>query len=397
MIRILYVHHGKGLGGAPWSLLYLIRALDRSRYFPTVLCLYESEAADLFRREGIETIVARKIHDFSHTNVSWYDLPRLPKLVHRLFHLPFAIERASKFLRAHACDIVHLNTSTLLAFGIAARRAGIRVVWHIREPLHPGYFGWRRRMIRGIIDRNADLIIPICRYDADQLIPSEKIHVVYNFIDFRKFAAGLPSDALRAELGIPPGAKTAVMLGGVNPIKGSLPFVRAARRVLETHPDSWFLIAGPLPTNSFRAHLNGSAAYLRAVRREIGTGVAAERIRLLGNRMDIPELLSLATLLCFPSTVPHFARPVIEASAMGKPVIASDLGGPRELVIEGETGLLLPPGREDLLADGIRGFFDDAQRCALFGKRGMALAQERFSAEKNTAEIISLYEKLLNK
>ncbi len=397
MIRILYVHHGKGIGGAPLSLLYLIRALDRSRYFPTVLCLYESEAADLFRREGIETIVARKIHDFSHTNVSWYDLPRLPKLVHRLFHLPFAIERASKFLRAHPCEIVHLNTSTLLAFGIAARRAGIRVVWHIREPLHRGYFGLRRRMIRGIIDRNADLILPICRYDAEQLTPSEKIRVVYNFIDFRKFDAGIAADAERKELGIPAGAKTALMLGGVNRIKGTLPFVRAARQVLASHPDSRFLVAGPIPPRSLRSRLNGSASYLGAVRREIGTGAAAERIRLLGNRMDIPELLSLCSLLCFPSTVPHFARPVIEASAMGKPVVASDLGGPNELVIEGETGTLVPPDRDDLLAAAIRGYFDDPARCATEGQRGMALARERFSAEKNSAEIVALYEQLLNK
>ncbi|MBL0175714.1 MAG: glycosyltransferase family 4 protein [Ignavibacteria bacterium] len=388
------MHHGKGIGGAPLSLLYLIRGLDRARYQPTVLCIHESEASELFRKEGIETIVMEGVRDFSHTNVLWYPWWQLPKTLARLAHLPFAIARASAFFAQRQFDLVHLNTSTLLAFGIAAKRAGLRVVWHIREPLSRGYFGWRRSMVRRIIHRNADLVIPICNHDAQQLTPSERIHVVYNFIDFRVFDAAIDGSAVRRELGIAPEAQVVLMLGGVNRIKGTREFVGAALAVLATKQDTVFLIAGHIPGATFRNRVNGSLRYLRAVERLIPPALR-ESIRLIGVRSGIPELLAASTMLVFPSTVAHFARPIIEASAMGRPVIASDLGGPRELVRDGETGLLVPPCDSAALAAAMRRLLEDSAIARSSGEAGIAFAREHFDAEKNTRRIVELYEGLL--
>lgn len=395
MIRILYVHHGKGIGGAPLSLLYLIRGLDRSRFYPTVLCLYESEAVELFRREGIETFVARGIHDFSHTNVYWYDLWQFPKALLRLLQIPLSIERTRKFLVKHKFDIVHLNTSTLLASGIAAKREGLKVVWHIREPVHKGYFGLRRSMVRKIIDEYSDVIIPICRYDAEQLIFSVKIHVVYNFIDFGKFNPTLKAPHLYNELGIDPSHKIVTMLGGINPIKGTIEFIQAAVRVFAENPNVVFFVAGPIPKTSIRNRLNGLSNYYQKVKKIIGESRYPESIRFIGVRNDIPELLSITNVLCFPSTVPHFARPIIEASAMGVPVIASDLGGPRELVMNGTTGFLVSTNDEDELARTINVLIHDEELAHEMGMNGVEFAREKFSAEKNIQEIIKLYDSIV--
>jgi glycosyltransferase involved in cell wall biosynthesis len=394
MIRICFVHHGKGIGGAPLSLLYLIRGLDRSRFEPTVVCIHESEAADLFRADGIRTIVLPRIRDFSHTNVLWYPWWQWPKLLHRLLHLPFAVERARAFFAGESFDIVHLNTSTLLAFGIAAKRLGMRVVWHIREPIQRGYCGARRRLVRTVIRDNADLVIAICRYDASQLFPADNIHVVYNFVDPVQFPSDVDPRPARAALGIPDGCRMALMLGGVNRIKGTHVFVDAAVQLLERHSDLMFCVAGAIPDASIRNRLNGAHAYWNAVRGRIPAGLA-DRIRFLGVRSDVPLLLAACDVLCFPSTVPHFARPIIEASAMGRAVVASDLGGPQELVRHERTGLLVTPEDSAALADALLALTRDEAMRLRMGVEGAAFAREAFDANTNTRRIIALYDQVL--
>jgi glycosyltransferase involved in cell wall biosynthesis len=392
--RILYVHHGRGIGGAPLSLLYLIRGLDRARFQPVVACLHESAAADLFRRDGIETVVLRGVSDFSHTNVLWYPWWQWPKTLLRLAQFPLSYFRALRFLRRHSFDIVHLNTSTLTAFGLAAHGTGARVAWHIREPLHPGYFGLRRWAIRRIIDRCADVVIPISRHDAAQLLPSGRIEVVYNFVDRAQFHPGIDGAAVRAEFGISSGRSLVLMLGGVNPVKGTREFAEAAARVLAAGADAQFVVAGPVPAPSLRARLSGLTSYARSVREAMPPSLR-ERMIFTGVRADVPQLLAAADILCFPSTVPHFARPVIEASAMGVPVVASDLGGPQELVRHGETGLLVPAHDAAALADALLTLLHDAALRERMGQAGIAFAREHFDADTNTCAVLGLYERLL--
>ncbi|MCB2205666.1 glycosyltransferase family 4 protein [bacterium] len=395
MRRILYVHHGKGIGGAPLSLLYMIRGLDRTRYTPVVLCIHDGEAAELFRDEGIETIVDTKLHDFSHTNVLWYPLWQFPKILLRLLQWPLSRMRFAQLLARVQPDLIHLNTSTLTAFALAGKNAGIPVVWHIREPLQKGYTGLRRAVIRRIIDHTATRILPICHYDAEQLLPSPAIHVVYNFIDFSHFDASLSGATVREELGISADACVVLMLGGVNPIKGTREFVDAAVTLLDTQQDAYFFVAGPLPDDGFRNRING----MRVYREEISSRIPEkyqERIRFLGVRSDVPQLLAASDVLTFPSTVPHFARPVIEASAMGLPVVASDLGGPQELVVHGETGFLTAAGDSDALAQALRKLLQDASLRRRMGEAGRTFAAQHFDAKKNTAQVLRIYDEILH-
>jgi len=394
--RILYVHHGKGMGGAPLSLLYLLRGLDRERFEATVLCLHESEASEKFRSEGVEVIVDEALHDFSHTNVLWYPWWQFPKTLLRIAQFAPTYFRARRFLRSRQFDIVHLNTSTLTAFGLAARHEGLRIVWHIREPLHPGYLGIRRGIIRRIIHRCADIIIPICHHDAEQLIPDPRIHVVYNFIDFTQFDACIDGGSVRRELGIPMHAPLVLMLGGVSKIKGTLTFIDAALRLLDSHPQSYFVVAGPIPDNSLRNRINTSRVYRDVV---FGRIPEAKRRHVLfpGVRSDIPELLAASDILCVPSTVAHFARPAIEAAAMRVPVVASDLGGPRELLRDGETGYLVPSGDVAAMSEAMRRLLDDPPLRERMGLAGERMAKEKFDAKKNTAVVIQLYDGLMKK
>ena len=97
----------------------------------------------------------------------------------------------------------------------------------------------------------------------------------------------------------------------------------------------------------------------------------------------------------FPSTVPHFARPIIEASAMAKPVVASDIGGPRELVVPDETGLLIPPDDPEQLAAAIVSLLDDPELMIQMGENGYRRAINKFDAQANSKRTFAVYDELL--
>ncbi|MBI3760391.1 MAG: glycosyltransferase family 4 protein [Chloroflexi bacterium] len=402
MTRILYIHHGGGLGGAPLSLLYLLRQLDRAKYDPVVLCLRDGPVVEMYRRDGIETIVARGIDEFSHTALEWYggfDLWRLPGKVLRFWP---SIIRTRRYLRELKPDLVHLNSSTLAAPARAARREGIPVVWHIREPLADGYFGLRREWLKRHIHSDAARVIAVSRFDASRLVLSDRVRVIHNFVDFAEFDRAMDAVGARRALGLTPAQSVVTMLGGVARPKGTLPFVRALPLVRRAVPNVRFLVAGPpprvgasQPLKSFAKFLLGADAYDRAVMAAASEGLTSGHLRFIGMRSDVPQVLAATDVLAFPSVEPHFARPIIEAGAMAKPVVASRLGGPLELVVDGETGLLAPPNDPESLADAIVALLKDPERAAAMGEAGYRRARECFDAEKNARATFAVYDELL--
>lgn len=402
MKRILYIHHGGGLGGAPLSLFYLLQQLDRSRYEPIVLTLRPGPVVDLYRKNGIETHVAAGIADFSHTELEWYgnaDLWRLPMQVARFWPSIFA---ARRYLRQFKPDLVHLNSSTLAAPARAARREGLPLVWHIREPIANGYFGLRRRWLTGHIEHDASRIIAISDYDASRLRPSNKIRVIYNFVDFATFDRSLSPGEARRKLNLTPAQNVVTLLGGVAYPKGTLVFVQALPLVRKAVPNIKFLVVGPPPAVGDTSRLKSLAkfllradAYDRQVMAAASPAIAGGHIRFTGIRSDMPAVLAATDVLAFPSVVPHFARPIIEAGAMAKPVVASRLGGPLELVQEGVTGLLVPPADPAALADAIITVLKDPARAKAMGEAGYAQAREKFDAAANARRTFAVYDELL--
>jgi glycosyltransferase involved in cell wall biosynthesis len=374
MKRILYIHHAGGIGGAPLSLLYLIQHLDRSRYEPVVAVL----------RPGGR------------------DLWRLPG---KLARVPGSIARTRALVERLHPDLVHLNSSTLAPSAIGAARAGVPVVWHIREPLAHGYVGLRRAWIRRVIDRCADRVVALSGHDADQLIASPRIRVIHNFVHFDRFDRSLTGEAIRREFDIQVDAPVVAMLGGISEPKGTLTLIRAIPALIEAVPGVRVVIAGLPPHPLDEPGLKGLVkrvlavdAYPRAVIQAIaGLGPAARAALIFtGIRRDMPEILAASACLVFPSTVPHFARPVIEAAAMGVPSVASDLGGPRELIADGETGLLIPPRNPAALAAGISALLSDPARARSFGEAAYRRAREMFDAGTNAAATVALYGEILD-
>ena len=403
MKRILYIHHGGGIGGAPLSLLYLLRQLDRHRFEPIVVTLKPGPVVDLYRAEGIETHVETGISDFSHTNLEWYGGREWWRLPGKVLRIVPSIMRTREVIRRLAPDIVHLNSSTLAPCAVACAYERVPVVWHIREPLAQGVFGLRRALIRRVIDRVAARVIAISQYDADQLTPSDRIRVIYNFVDFGQFDRKLSGEDVRREFGISDHAPVVVMLGGVARPKGTHTLIRSVREVLKEAPDTVFLIAGPPPsqgeTIGWKAaakFILGADRYARTVQREVETlGDAGSRVVFTGIRQDIPKILAASDVLVFPSSVPHFARPILEAGAMAKPAVASDLGGPRELIVHEETGILVPANDAHALAQTLVDVLTHPERAREMGEAAYTRARRLFDAETNAAATVAVYDELL--
>ena len=100
-------------------------------------------------------------------------------------------------------------------------------------------------------------------------------------------------------------------------------------------------------------------------------------------------------MLVFPSAAPHIARPVIETGAIGKLVVASRIGGVEELVIDGETGLLVPPGNSQALAKAMIHILSDVNDSQRMGQNGLTMAQQHFNAKTKLAEIVEVYRQLV--
>lgn len=404
MKRILYIHHGGSIGGAPLSLLYLLQQLDRTRYEPVVVTLKRGPVVDLYRAEGIETSVEPGISDFSHTALEWYGGTDLWRLPGKLLRIPLSIRRTRHLIGKLKPDLVHLNSSTLAPAAIGCAREDVPVVWHIREPLHHGYLGLRRAWVRRTIDRCAGQVIAICQNDANQLILSNRIRVIYNFVNFDTFDRTLSGEPVRAEFGLEPDAPVVTMLGGVARPKGTLTLIRAVPLLRQQVPDVRVMIAGPPPADLDRASVRGIAkrvlgadAYQAQVKRTLQTLAQADREAILftGLRTDIPFILAASRCLVFPSSVPHFARPIVEASALGIPSVASDLGGPRELVVHGETGFLVPPDNPSALAAALADLLRSPAKARAMGEAAYRRARVLFDARENARQSIALYDELL--
>ncbi len=219
-----------------------------------------------------------------------------------------------------------------------------------------------------------------------------RIRVVPNGIEVEAVArAETGRDRTRAALGLAPGAPVILTVANLRPPKGLEVLTRTAER-LHTSPLPWvWLIAGEGPL----------ATSLAAELAERGL---ATHVRLLGFRRDVPALLAACDVFCLTSNREGVPVSILEAMAAGKPVVATDVGGVRELVagtggpeaqVPGETGLLAPAGDDRALARALAALIADPTRRAAMGAAGRARARASFTLERAAGAIAGVYRELI--
>jgi glycosyltransferase involved in cell wall biosynthesis len=297
-----------------------------------------------------------------------------------------ARERAALVEMARGAALVHSNTSVILGGGSAADTAGIPHVVHVREIYEGaagriGAAGWpllRRRLA------SADARICVSRAVASQFA-ERGTHVVHDGL--AREAQAPDAAGARATLGLPVGAFTVAVLGRIADWKGQDVLAHALAQPALADIGAIGLVAGgAYPGEEDRA------PSLERLRDELGLG---ERLRLLGFRSDPETVIAAADVVAAPSTRPDpFPNSALEALAAGRPVVASSAGGLPEIVRDGETGLLVPPGDHAALAAALRVLADNGDRARGMGAAAAADARERFSLAAMLDGVEAVYAEL---
>ncbi|MRR08908.1 glycosyltransferase family 1 protein [bacterium] len=386
--RVLFFDHVPFLGGAEQSLLDILRGLDRDRFEPVLLVTSPGPLAERARAMGIpvrsidipEAVLRRKRYAIRFLSPrSFRDALRLLPVVVRLALL----------CRRERIDVVHTNTlKAHLIGGLAGRLCGCRVVWHFRDILvRPGL----RRLIVWLSRCLSDRVIAISGAVKDQLgagYPAGRVDVVYNAIDgeeVRRLAATGDARAVRRELGVPPGARLVGMVGQIARWKGQEHFVRAAALLAPRFPDAVFVLVGEVLFDEWE--------YKTEVIRLIRELRMADRIILPGHHQDVLSHIGALAALAHCSVEPEpFGRIVIEAMALGVPVVAARGGAIDEIITDGKTGIMVPPGDARALAAALAMLLERSGRAAALGAAARDMIGQRFSMAAMVARINGVLE-----
>jgi glycosyltransferase involved in cell wall biosynthesis len=299
-------------------------------------------------------------------------------------------------------DLVHTHTPKASLLGqwasvLVQVRHRVHTIHGLYFPGHmrPGrrwFYVWLERIQMApahvILSQNAEDLDTVRR---DRIADPTKLRFLGNGIDVTRFtprnAAGDRRAAVRAELGIPPGDRVVGMVGRLVREKGYPELFEAAAGILQERPDTTFIaIGGAEPTKADGITADDPAA------RALGA-----KLRLLGHRDDIDRLYGAMDVLVLPSHREGFPRAPMEAAATGVPVVATDIRGCRDTVIEGETGHLVPVRDPTALAAAIIDVLRDEGRRWAMGTRARALAEERFDQRRVFERVADAYAALEGK
>jgi glycosyltransferase involved in cell wall biosynthesis len=285
--------------------------------------------------------------------------------------------------------IVHTHTSKAGILGRwAAWLAGVPVIVHTPHGhVFWGYFGPAKTRLFILLERLTALITDRLVMLTDQerrdhlrfrVAPEEQFTTIHSGVDLRRFAASAGErDGVRKSLGIPEGAFVVGAVGRLTTIKGPRVLLDAARQVIDRYPETVFVYLG---AGELLEELQEQAAAL-----EIEANV-----RFVGWQPDVASIMSTFDLFAFPSINEGMGKALVEAMAAGKPVVASNIGGIRDLVIHGKNGFLVPAGDSAGLASKIIFLMENPSTASEMGKRGRDLALE-FSSRAMVEKIDALY------
>jgi len=303
-----------------------------------------------------------------------------------------------RLFRRERFDVLHAHTPVAALLGrIAARLAGVPLVIYTA---HGFYFHdempfVKRRLymaLEWLGGRLTDYLFTQSAEDAAAAVRhgimcADRVLAIGNGVSVARFdPAKQDRVAARRELDIPAHAPVIGIVGRLVQEKGYVEFLLAAEAVGMQYPDAYFLVVGERLASDHNAHIDQELA---RARQALGA-----RLIFAGMREDVPAMLAAMDVFCLPSYREGMPRTIIEAMMMGKPVVATNIRGAREEVMEGQTGLLVPTRDPKALAQAFIGLLDDPvlrERMGQAGReRALALYDEQRIVETQVAKVREL-------
>lgn len=367
-LNVLHIITRLDRGGSSENTLITVAQLDRQRYRPSLMAGPSSE--------GAAAIL----------------IPHLGRKIRPLHDLLAFAEMYAK-IRQGRYTIVHTHSSKAGILGRwAARLAGVPIIVH--TPHGHVFYGYYERVptylfivLERLTARITDKIITLTEagireHVERRIAPREKFISIHSGVDLAPYTE-LPPDpaAARKRFGLSPDCLVVGSVGRFEPVKGYDILLRAAGLLRTRQPKVQFLLAGE----------GEEAPHLKRLAEELQVD---DRVFFPGWQQELPHVLSALDLFVLPSRNEGMGRVLVQAMAMGTPIVATRVGGIPEVLGEGETGLLVAPDDPIELAAAIERLLTDRELAGKIGEAGRRRASA-YSADKMVADIESLYDTLL--
>jgi glycosyltransferase involved in cell wall biosynthesis len=368
---VLFLAWAPFFSGAERALLLTLRSLDPVRYQPYVLTGTEGEFAAQVRTMGIPC------KSFSLQPID----RRHPLAALR------SVASVLKMAVRHRVALIHSNeTASFQPGGYTARLLRIPSITHVRFPdTRVGYQWFFRTRFSRAIFVSRDLMDGAMR-EAPEIFGGRS-ETLYDCVEPQAPWSEHEATQCRLELGLPTEQTLVAITGQIAEVKGIWDFIEAARIVTSRSSLPFFVVLGD--------DLRGSGQMRRAMEERVAALGLTARFRFLGFRRDAPRIVQAFDVITVPSHVEPLGNATLEAMAAGRPVIGSRVGGIPEMVVDGETGLLVPPADPQSLAAAIDQIIRNPDLRSRMSAQARRRARDRFGIETHGRSLQALYDRVL--
>ncbi len=378
--KILYINKSSEIGGAETSLLLLLKYINRNIFNPLVVLPSEGILSTKIRELGLQVFIIplnnirlKKLNPWPYVSTVW---------------------QLAKIIKREGIVLVHANDVATNQYAlIAAKLSRVPIVSHMRglndkKTVKRGFLPW------------ADHLIANSQAVAQTYLSCSKnstnVSIIYNGIDLKEFSANNQLEILFCKrFGIPRNILLVGIVGRIFAEKGHHILVRALSEIRKKHSNICVAIIGPI-SNVVNCRYQRDDDFLFNLKQMITKLRLEKYIFFIEEQTDIAPVYQALDLLVLPTFTESFGRVAAEAMAAGKPVVASAVGGVPEVVDDGVTGILVPPGDVPRLVKAILSILTNQAIAREMGIAGRKRAKALFSIEMNVSKTEKVYLEILN-
>ncbi len=395
MIKVAHMFEGTAGGGATTILRHLLKYMDRGKFQPLVVAALPGKYTDEMIETGYEVKILHSrvgliVNDILSHN-RWNPLYFL-----RLYaHMRKDVKKLRKVLQENKIDILHTHHHHHHLLGGMACKGRLPNVWQVHAiVIRESEYSLKWRTLNFFASRYASHIIAISNAVRDHMVKSakRKTTVVNDGIEIERFGKITPGEAKKS-LGFSLEARIVGMVGQFNPVKGHHDFVSMAEIVAKKHKEVHFVLIGP-------NNKPEQVEYRNAILRQIKDAGLKDRLTLTGKLQDPAAFMPSIDILVHPTVSwwEGFGLDVLEAQACGIPVVATDCGGPADIIVDGETGFIVPLRDTCAMAEYVSKLLSDEELAKRMGKAARTRATgPNFNIVNTARRIESIYLSLLSK
>lgn len=365
MKNILFVHSSSEMYGSDRSLLNVVKYINKDEFKVYVILPCAGPLVDEMKKISGVTVEIFEVAVLRRKNLS------IKGGLQYIIEFNSSYWSLKKFIKKNSIDIVDTNTAVVFPGAVAAKHCKIKSIWHIREIIKNDT---ENKVISHVMNRYADLIVANSKSTGKALeVDQDKVRVVYNAVEEKENAILIPHE------------KFAVgMAGRINRWKGQKLFVDAAEIVHRKIPNVIFKIAGDAYT--------GEDSIKQELVQYIENKNLTKTVILLGQVNDMVNFYSNIDLFVLPSIQPEpFGLVVIEAMEFGLPVIATNHGGPIEIIDDGIDGYLVGYENAEEMAERIIELMSNVEKCREMGEKGKKKKRKKFSVPAMVKSIENVF------